>query len=257
MDDARKFFRYVIPGLTFIIETSVYFWLSDPGKFHNDAVKIFSGNDLGIGAFFTIFVASGALGFLLGIIYHFLYWLPGIRSYMVDHSPLIKKMMAVGWVKLKYCDSCDVEQKEITQAGAWRILTAFWHSRKGSSKIIKGANDRIDSLGNTAHGLGTACVGAMISYPIWIFIECYLGNFKPSLSFSWSIFSWTTIFYIIILIVHIANYIAIIKDFSSIINIVTTVQIQSEYKNKGASTIYISKRDMADKYSCLRRKNEQ
>ncbi|MEI8173670.1 MAG: hypothetical protein WCH07_09335 [Deltaproteobacteria bacterium] len=259
MADARRFFRYVIPGLTFIIEISIYFWLSNPGKFHNSILTIFSGKDVGIGAFFALFIASGALGFLLGIIYHFLYWLPCVRPCMVDHSPLIKKMMGFGWVELKYCDSCDVEQKEITQAGAWRILTAFWHSRRGSSEIIKGANERIDSLGNTVHGLGTACVGALISYPLWIFIQCYLGNFNPPLSICWSLFFFAAFFYIAILIFHIANYLAIVRDFNSIINIVTTQQIRSEYeKNENTPImIFISKRDLADKYTCLRRKNER
>lgn len=247
MDDARRFFRYVIPGLTFIIELSLFFLLSNPEKFLHEIIKMFSNRDLGFGAPFVLFIASGALGFLLGIIYHFLYWLPIIRRHMVDHSPMIKKMIDIGWLRIKFCDSCNVDKKEITQSGAWRILTAFWHSRKNSSKIIKGANDRIDSLGNTVHGLGTVFIGAVMSFPVW-----WLFNYKTiniCLDTRWIVILFCV--YVLIICIHLANFHAIVRDFNSIIDIVMMEQIRNEYEKNGniPVTLYIDRMDLTDKYT--------
>lgn len=244
MDDARRFFRYIIPGLTFIIEISLYFALSDFCQFLS-IMKQLMDKDHGLGVAATLFITSGGIGFLLGILYHFLYWLPCIRVSMVDHQPLIQNMINNRWLRVVRHDNNTVVQPwDISQSGAWRILTAYWHSRRGYARI-KNANERVDSLGNTMHGLGTACVGSVLAFLIWIFV--YLFFLCCSIKFFLII-----VVPIIISMVHFMNYKGIVQDFNSVINIIVAEQIEREASSSSKPiVIYVSKNDLSEKYSLL------
>jgi len=214
----------------------------------------------------------------LGIVYHFLYWLPCIRPFMVDHSPLLKKMVAEHWIKLRYLEDglqvkkiLAVSEDEISQSGAWRIITAFWHARKDSN-YIKGANERVASLGNTMHGLGTACVGSLLAIPAWALLHfraCatsydYYGIIPFRIcQFDWCISDFSCyrvllllIIFFIIFIVHWLNFKEIIKDFTSVINLVTIDQIRYEYAEKNKNNpieIIVTQKDLQEKYPCFTR----
>jgi hypothetical protein len=165
MKEARRFLRYVLPGLVLLIEVCLYLWISSYHQFVQ-LIKEF-GKDVAFPV--SVFFASGGIGYLLSLIYHVLYWATGIRELVaVDHRPLIKDAVNRKWLKLqRRGDEGEVNVKELTQAGAWCIVTSFWHERKESSKRIKGANSRIDSLSDITHGLGTTVIGSIIAIPLW------------------------------------------------------------------------------------------
>lgn len=203
-------------------------------------MKQLMDKDHGLGVAATLFITSGGIGFLLGILYHFLYWLPCVRVYMVDHKPLIKNMINNRWLRVVRLDNNTIVQPlDISQSGDWRILTAYWHSRRGDVRI-KDANERVDSLGNTMHGLGTACVGSLLAFLIWIVVDYSL--------LCCSIKLFLILIPLIISIVHYMNYKGIIQDFNSVINIIVAEQIEREaLRSSKPIVIYVSENDLSEK----------
>jgi len=88
MQDARRFLRYVIPGLVFVLEVSLYLFVSCRAEF---VEFISSWAEAWYAGFpISVFVGSGGIGFLLGVIYHVLYQYPPLSCLAVDHRPLIR-----------------------------------------------------------------------------------------------------------------------------------------------------------------------
>jgi len=96
MEEARRFLRYVIPGLLFFIEISLYLFFSAHRQFISALKEL--GKDLAFPV--SLFLASGGIGFLLGVLYHSLYWTKGFRALVVTHLPLIKDCIGRDWLVL-------------------------------------------------------------------------------------------------------------------------------------------------------------
>jgi hypothetical protein len=218
MEEARRFLRYVIPGLVFLIEITLYLSLSVNGGFLKSLRDL--GKDLGFAL--LLFLASGGLGFLLGVVYHSLYWTTGFCKLVVTHLPLVKDCIERGWLKLqKREDGSELDVNVLTQSGAWRIVTAFWHERKESSQRIKAANSRTDSLTDIMHGLGTTFIGSILAIFAWIFVHRKLLGQFPYIEY-----------YIIPLSVsyiHFINWRRVIEHFQSVVAIIVCDELQEIY----------------------------
>ena len=236
MEEARRFLRYVIPGLLFFIEVSIYLFFSAHAQF------IFSIREWGKDLAFpiTIFLASGGMGFLLGVLYHSLYWTIGFRTFAVNHIPLIQDCVNRDWLKLKRrANNSDLNVSQLTQTGAWRVVTAYWHERREFSKRIKGANDRTDSLTDIMHGLGATLIGSLISIPTWIYIHKKLVCSYPS----WFYYILPLAF----LFFNFLNFRRVVKNCQGVVDIIMSDDISKEYdKNKTAVVMYLSSIDYVD-----------
>jgi len=222
MEEARRFLRYVIPGLLLMIEVSLYLWLSSYQQFVQLIKEL--GEDIAFPI--SIFLASGGIGFLLGVVYYTLYWTKGIRLIAVNHLPLIEDVVKRGWLKLqRRDDGKEVDVKELTQSGAWRIVTSFWHERKESSLRIKAANARTDSLADIMHGLGTTFIGSIIAIPVWVFTHFKFSGESPCL--------YLYIIPLLISFVHFVNFRRVTKDLQSVVDIIMADEFQEEFFQKG------------------------
>lgn len=228
MDEARRFLRYVIPGLVLIIEVSLYSWVSidlffADKKFFEELKNLFLKNN--IAAPISAFLASGGAGFLLGVIYYTAYW-PILKRFSlgVDHTELINDAINRGWLKLRKREKDDtfVNADKLNIFGAWRIVTSLWHERKESSEKIKAANPRIDSLTDIMHGSGTMFIGSIIAIPLWVSIHYrFLGE-------------WPCGYYIaipiIMSVIHLINFRFVSKNFQSIVDIIMADILEEEKK---------------------------
>lgn len=237
MEEARRFLRYVIPGLLFFIEVSIYLFFSAHAKF----ISLFRnfGKDLAFPV--TIFLASGGVGFLLGVFYHSFYWTKGFRALAVNHMPLIQDCIERGWLKLTHRgDGSELEISKLTQSGAWRVVTAYWHERRECSERIKAANARTDSLTDIMHGLGATLVGSLFSIPVWIYIHKKLMGSYPALFYY--LLPLTFLFF------NFVNYRRVVKDFQSVVDIIMSDDIKKEYdENKTPVVMNLSPIDYIDK----------
>ena len=72
MDEARRFLRYVTPGLLFIIFLCLFLYLNNREIFIDTAKMISNETDIGLPL--ALLIASGGMGFVFSILHHFLTW---------------------------------------------------------------------------------------------------------------------------------------------------------------------------------------
>ena len=160
MDEARRFLRYVTPGLSFVVQTILFLWILLPAETQNVIKEL--RNDSGIGIAFAALLASGGVGYLFSMIHHICHRLHG----PVDHSDLIDRLRRQDVLCLLDARS----GKEIpkndkpSRLDAWEMVAALWHERLGKNKTIKGADPRATSLSDLVHSTGTARVASALAW---------------------------------------------------------------------------------------------
>jgi hypothetical protein len=224
LEQAQRFFRYVVPGLTLIIELLAYLLISEDICLEQ---LIKHSNPIGVAV--SALLASGGLGFLLGIIYYTIVWREKILKNILtgaDFHHFLKIAESKKWLKLCCPNGEQVKVNNLTKRGAWRVVISYWDTRAEASERIKGAIRRMDRLADIMNGLGTTCVasfGALIFFIIYnIFWSKWL--FRDDLSL---------VFGILMLIVHHWNYKGVIKDYENVCGSVLLNEFECEYKDKG------------------------
>ena len=226
MEDYKRFFRYVIPGLVFIIEISVYLLLSAFDKF-SYLIKDNLGNlKDGIGIVLSAFLLSGGIGYLLGVFYHTLFHIVRNKRsfwgyFIADHLSLIRDAVENRrWLALQNRNNGEeISVDRLTQSGAWRIATVFLNTRWLSSKRMKSAKERLESYGDIMHGAGPAFTGSIITIPVWLLIHYELSNNCPI---------GVLLFSILISFIHLCNYMNVVKDYQGVSNIIIANELQEE-----------------------------
>jgi hypothetical protein len=179
MNEARRFLRYVAPGLAGIIECVFLIFISHParvlpGRDNSSVPSTFLGTNIGaglaalLGAALAALVVSGGLGFVLSTVHHAAYvW---VRGLCIDHRGVLTWAIKKGKLKV-YPESSELSRRE-----AWRILAAFWHERLGESPRLRSANPRVDTLTDIVHGAGTGFYGAAFAFACWLLVERHWGD---------------------------------------------------------------------------------
>lgn len=246
MDEARRFLRYVLPGLAFILEIWLYLFIAG----HDIAHKMLGFVSHGIAYPVLMFVVAGGIGYFLAVIYHTLYGFDCFASLGIDHRPVIKDVVNRGFIKLCLRNTNDndlVSPERLTRKGAWCVLNSIWHTRTKSSKQIEGADIRVNNFIDIVHGLGATLVGSILAIPAWLILY-----FLPDVLFYWHIFTprieYIIVRFIIALIVSFViyilfriNYKRTAKSCESFIDLVFFDTLQREKKNDIA---YVSKNDI-------------
>lgn len=136
MDEAKRFIRYVIPGLCFFVQLFVIksIWQIDLNDF-------FSLNEG-----FVIFLASGAIGFLVSNLYFLLFWYILIHLTKLSYSKIIKDFLTIF---KNYKEISSLSEKESSS-----LMTTFWemdHSgnNQGITEVVKGYVNVFHSIGTT------------------------------------------------------------------------------------------------------------
>lgn len=243
MEDYKRFFRYVIPGLVFIIEVSVYLLLSAK-EFSNWIINNCNNLKDGFDIAVTAFLLSGGIGYLLGVFYHALFHM--VRNtkkfwgcFIVDHLSLLKDAIKRNWLNLERREDGNevITPDGLTQEGAWRIVTVFLNTRMESSERIKSAKQRLEGYGDIMHGAGTMFVSSIIAIPVWLNIHYNLSNNCPI---------WILLFSILIFLIHLANYVNVVKDYQGVSNVIIANELQNEWCNNDKEPIimYISEDEL-------------
>lgn len=177
MDDARRFFRYVVPGLVFLFLVILYLVLSLLGR--KDILscffsQFFNNSWSSVGVIITAFVASGAIGFILTSIYYVCYW-SNCWDYLclpsLDHRRVLEDLVEHKYLQIKNRRNEEIiNMSLINKSAVWCIFTAYWREHLENSKRIKGAKEGVHRLGDIMHGLGTTFIGSILAIPVWIFI---------------------------------------------------------------------------------------
>jgi len=236
MQEAQRFLRYVVPGLILFIELIIYLLLSGDVCL-SQLIKFGDNISLAISAF----LASGAIGFLLGIIYNNIIWWKPFVKYAIDHRPLLNEGKLKGWLKLQSGLADDeVDVNKLSVRRAWHIAISYWYTRIETSNSIKGSVPRVERLSDIVNGLGTQCISssfALISWGIynlrdWPSRICWSDLISLALG-------------ILLVILHFTNFKNVAKDLGTIFGTVllNELKLQHEKDNK-AVTLYFFKYDV-------------
>ena len=168
MDEARRFFRYVIPGLVFATQLIILLWLLRPDWISQYLVEL--KKDSGIGLVFASILATGGIGALFSSIYHALHW----QEKAMDHSKGLKRLVKEGLLELK-----DHDPEKLTRSDAWIILTALWHERLECNKTIGSADPRVAGLLDLVHSIGTSRIAAFMATLVAFAVAASFSQFEP------------------------------------------------------------------------------
>jgi hypothetical protein len=172
MDEARRFLRYVTPGLVFLTETLILLWFIESDVIYK-ILKSFN-KESGVGLVVATLLASGGVGFMFSVFHHWLHWRDHLAA--VDHRPFIDSLRKRRIIRLWDRNSGDPVPDTVTpnRFEAWSIVTGLWHERlTRENSLIKGADPRSTSLVDLVHSVGTARVAAGAA---WIFALLILSR---------------------------------------------------------------------------------
>jgi hypothetical protein len=165
MDEAKRFLRFVTPGLVFLTITLILLYIICPDV-ANDILKNFK-NDSGVGIVIATLLGSGGVGFIFSVIHHIFHW--NFFNGAYDHTKIIIALRKRKIIQLRSRDTGELidENKNINSFQAWTIFNAMWQERLGTSEsYFKSADTKASSLGDLVHSTGTARVAAVFA---WIF----------------------------------------------------------------------------------------
>ncbi|MFX0200814.1 MAG: hypothetical protein ACFFCW_32235 [Candidatus Hodarchaeota archaeon] len=233
MQEAQRFFRYVVPGLTLFIEAGIYFLLSGDICF-SQLIKL--GNNIAVAI--SALLASGAIGFLLGVLYYTLIWRRPFVKIGIDHRPALREAVDIGWLQLKsHLPEKAIDVNELSIRSAWHIAISYWNSRIEASPAIKGATPRAERLADIGNGLGTACISSAFAFLVW----CIYNISGLPGRIEWldliSLAAW-----IIIFSFHVTNFREVTNDFQTIFAEVLLNELKLRYEeDKRPVTVYVFK----------------
>ena len=231
MQEAQRFLRYVLPGLILFIELIMYLLLSGDVCF-NQLIELGDNIWLAISAF----LVTGAIGFLLGIIYNNIIWSELFAKYAIDHRPLLNEGKLKGWLKLQsgLADD-DVDVNKLSARRAWHIAISYWYTRIEMSNSIKGSVLRVERLSDIVNGLGTQCISSLFALIIW---GIYNLRDWPNRIGWFDLFSLAA--GISLFVLHRENFRNVAKDLGTIFGIVLLNDLKLQHeKNNKAVTLYV------------------
>jgi len=231
MDEARRFLRYVTPGIVFVIELAIYLILSQRAWTASQIQHLLSIN---ISVLIAFLLASGGIGFLLSVLYHTLSWCPRCPLLPApDHREMLQQAEHANYLEIILQGQPETEEKlskKLSKEGAWRVLTAMWHERVEASDRIKDACRRTDSLADLVHGAGTAFVGSVLAAAIWLLAYLYICRTEPSSCKGWYIgFLSALVVAVLLPIVHRGSFLRTREHFQGIIQITLFDELGHEW----------------------------
>lgn len=168
MDEAGRFFRYIIPGVTFFVELLLLLLLMQWEWVlgHKSLLKelfVTAGNFTGVLSFI---VASGGVGYLLGTIYRGTFELCLSPRY---YANIIQDARKQNWNHLSiqvYGQDQNNTNPILLARRSWIVFTFILHERLAFSARANTIINRSESLNNHVHGAGTAFTSSLIAFAV-------------------------------------------------------------------------------------------
>lgn len=156
MDEIRRFLRYTLPGLAATLIGFGSMWLSGANT------AGWMGGDNLLAKFAGIFVASGALGYLLANIYFAVRWIPFIKKLLViDHKNVITALGNI--LEIRGPSDHPWKLDNLTLFDAWSILTHYCVSRPKTDDHMAAIVDHSKAMVDVTHGLGALSTGVSLA----------------------------------------------------------------------------------------------
>lgn len=168
LKDARSLVRHVLPAMAAGLEFILFAWAfgvidQDVRDRLKRALEQKDSATVVAGAI-TLLFASGAAGYAIGSVYHFLLNTARFRYVRVmDYFPVLEKLVDRKDLKVVGLDGKAMEFKKRNYRRDWVIVNTLWHERGETTSRFKSASARAESWSDTAHSAGTLFVGSVIA----------------------------------------------------------------------------------------------
>jgi|GEM_PF-1060217 len=191
MDEARRFLRYVVPGLVFQVQLLLCLMILLP-VWTTKALSDLGGESSVAPALLAL-LASGGVGYLLSMIHHSLHWRSGGTT--LDYRPLIARLRQTNRLVLINTSDFRAVSEDVVpdRFQAWVIVTAIWHERAKTSTMIRGADARATSMSDLTHSTGTAMVAIAGAWICTLGIALHVST--PTLD-RWPVVRWCVMFHL-------------------------------------------------------------
>jgi hypothetical protein len=151
MEEIRRFLRYTLPGLATVLVGFGTMWLSGAD------LDVWIRSEEILGKFVGIFVASGAIGYLMANLYFALRWVGRLQQYLViDHHKIIKNLNSKIEV---WGPTRKWNLEKLSLFDSWSILTHYSVSRSKIDKELEAIIPACERMVDITHGLGSLCTG--------------------------------------------------------------------------------------------------
>jgi hypothetical protein len=181
MEEARRFLRYIVPGLVYGTQTLVLLFILVPWWTWARVQEL--GGDTGFGLAVTVLLASGGVGFVFSTVHHDLHWCPSLTA--VDHRPIVRFLQDTQtisvkglWSTLERSGETEVQRDQINSRHAWVLITSIWYQRTKTSEEIKAADPRSVGITDAMHSLGTARVASAAAWASALWIAASVSQFS-------------------------------------------------------------------------------
>lgn len=216
MEEARKFLRYVIPGLVFIIVLSATLLIFDYEK----VISNISEMDK-VGVVLGVFVVSGGFGYIFSNLYFFSYWVFK-KSLVANHVDVIKALSSKIIVKDKNGNDF---ANNLNRENCWVIMNAYWHSRINTSPRLSGVNIKNDQMSDITHGIGTSFVAAFMAI-----IVCLILYFSQPVEITCAKKLCILVLWFFFIIPPLFQYIRTINQSQSFVNSAFANEVNWEFE---------------------------
>jgi hypothetical protein len=179
MDEARRFLRYIVPGILFLVEGLLFTWILFP-DWAEQEISLLT-DDAGVGFALAGILGSGGLGFLFSLVHHQAHW----SCPSIDFRNTITRARNSSLLTLADADGHPITSGSgtlLTARQAWVVVTAIWSERRLTSKLIEGAEPRASTLADLVHSLGTGRIATACALFLAFAIAFRVGEFSTDCS---------------------------------------------------------------------------
>lgn len=159
MEEAKRYMRYVFPGLSFFLEVIIALYL----KLGFQKIESYLKLDIAL----TAILASGVIGYIFSNLYYCYFWKCSFNSKSrLNYKKVVEKSLKKFERSFGIIDFSKLKQRD-----AFIMLNSFWQINK--AKEYGFIENQVGNLNNVLHSLGTAIFLTILG---WIFGLFIIGN---------------------------------------------------------------------------------
>jgi hypothetical protein len=220
MNEAKRFMRYVLPGLAFVVELAIACWLS---KVIEVPKELPANVGPWLGLTLGVLFSSGALGYIFSTIYFTV-------TPLIDYS---NSLLTIS----RYCEHILIlkpdrkmlppsETKELTRRDKMIVVNQIWHWLRGHDKGMQAIEQYNERVSDTMHGVGATFVATLAALVVWGYMVC---AYPTSVLLAWPIFA----IWLALAVLLIVDYCLLRKYYTDFCNssIITALGATAELDN--------------------------
>jgi len=174
MNEARRFLRYITPGILFGFLALFFVWLALPDWTMSVLKDWFLTGGNSIAIIITTLLLSGALGYLFATIHHWCHWHLPIDNNVINHVQQIESLR-----KRNLIPSLDSTPPN-PRLEALIIISILWFERLEKGTPVGNSEDRVAAFGDISHAAGTARVASVLALVTALSICIFRGSLDLS-----------------------------------------------------------------------------